>query len=71
MTYTLSEIEIARAMKALAEPTRLRVVNALTAGPLAQKELQAFLAVRGWPVDQSTLAYHMRKLCRSGLAGVR
>lgn len=64
---TLTETETATAMKALSEPTRLLVVNLLTAGPQVQKQLLARLVLRGAFVDQSVLAYHMRKLCRSGL----
>lgn len=67
MTYTLTEIEPARAMKALAEPTRLQIVSVLAFGPAVQKDLQAVLARRGLSVHRSVLCHHMRKLCAAGL----
>ena len=49
-------------LTALAEPTRLRIVNCLTAAPLFVSELQAILGV-----PQPTVSRHLRVLRDAGL----
>lgn len=52
-------------LEALGEPTRLRIVNCLTAAPLFVSELQALLEV-----PQPTVSRHLKVLREAGLVRV-
>ena len=55
-----------RALKATADPTRLRILRILREGPFAVRELTGILGV-----GQSSVSRHLRILAEAGLAGVR
>jgi len=58
--------DYALAMKALSDETRLKIFDMLDNGELcACKILEAF------NITQSTLSYHMKILCESGLVNAR
>ena len=54
--------DIARIFKALSDPRRVRIVKLLQGGEKCACEL---IEKMGMP--QSTLSYHMKVLCRSGI----
>lgn len=53
----------ANMFKALAEPTRLKIVDMLSCG-----ELCACVIQQKFDITQPTLSHHMKVLCESGLA---
>ncbi|HOX07406.1 MAG TPA: metalloregulator ArsR/SmtB family transcription factor [Planctomycetota bacterium] len=62
MAKSADRARLARALKALAHPSRLGAVRALAAGPLCVQELQAVMGS-----ELSTVSRHLRMLADAGL----
>ena len=58
--------DIAVVFKALSDPRRIRIVKLLQDG-----EKCANVLIEGTGMPQSTLSYHMKVLCRSGIVKAR
>lgn len=54
--------EYANTLKAIAEPTRLQIVDMLSCG-----ELCACIILEKFNITQPTLSHHMKVLCDSGI----
>ncbi len=54
--------EYANILKAIAEPTRLKIVDMLSCG-----ELCACIILEKFHITQPTLSHHMKILCKSGV----
>ena len=54
--------EYANVLKAIAEPTRLQIVDMLSCG-----ELCACIILEKFHITQPTLSHHMKILCESGI----
>jgi DNA-binding transcriptional ArsR family regulator len=61
-TGNQDRIKLARALKALAHPSRLEAVKALTRGQLCVQELQAVMGS-----ELSTVSRHLRTMADAGL----
>ncbi len=59
-------VKYASVLKAIAEPTRLQIVDMLSCG-----ELCACIILEKFHITQPTLSHHMKILCESGIVASR
>lgn len=62
------DAQIVKIAKALADPTRFRILRAIAA---SDDELSCSEIVRRFPVTQATVSHHVRILVESGLVQMR
>jgi ArsR family transcriptional regulator len=67
MPAAAREIAVLRVARALADPTRFRLLRAIA----AQAEISCRELVARFPVSQATVSHHLKVLADAGLVAVR
>lgn len=64
--HTMNHADYVLVFKALADETRLKIIELLVNGPLCACKI-----LENFKITQPTLSYHMKALCDSGLVDFR